>query len=209
VSLELVQQIEHALDCGFAGTPIAGLDGDVQQRSHRPSHRIRIRGLLTGDSANDDLASLQKAAAAGAEITFSADIAKALDLQRVVIAAFRAVEDAGRLNRYDYEVTVVESPPLPPPAEVAAFGGLGEFGLGDLGIDPGALQGISSLAGEIGAAVDQAMSAVSQLGALVGGLAHLPSASGLMEPMSSLVDNLKGVGGGFGKATSALGGVLG
>ena len=31
------------------------------------------------------------------------------------------------------------SPPLPPPAEVTPFGGLGGFGLGDLGFDPGAL----------------------------------------------------------------------
>jgi len=78
ISLSYVQQIEHSLDGGFTGTRIAGLDGEVQQRSGRPSHRVRIAGLLVGDSAKDDLGKLQKATQNGDELTFSADITSAL-----------------------------------------------------------------------------------------------------------------------------------
>ena len=65
ISLSYVQQMEQSLDAGFTGMRIAGLDGEVQQRSGRPSHHVRIAGLLIGDSAKDDLGKLQKATQTG------------------------------------------------------------------------------------------------------------------------------------------------
>lgn len=166
VSLSSVQRIEHSLDAGFVSTPIAGLPGELQQRSSRLSHRVRIHGSIFGASAAADLESLQSAAAAGDEIAFSADITKALELQKVVIVEFHAAEVAGQPGCYLYDLALAESPPLPPPAEVSGFGGLDDFGLGDLGFDTDILGDLESLAGDIASAVDDALAAVDALGAL-------------------------------------------
>jgi hypothetical protein len=166
ISLEYVQQIEHWHDSGFVSTRIAGLAGELQQRPGRLSHRIRIAGILFGEKAADDLKALQQAATAGDELTFSADITSALDLQKVVIASLRAVEMAGQDKRFSYELQVTESPPLPPPAEVSPFGGLDDFGVGDLGFDTDILGDLQNLAGEVAGAIDQALDVVGQLSAL-------------------------------------------
>lgn len=209
ISLEYVQNIEHSLDAGFVATRIAGLDGELQQRSGRLSHHVRIAGLLLGDSARDKLGTLQQAAQTGEELTFAADIVSAFELQKVVIKSFAAHEAAGNPNRIAYQLELVESPPLPPPAEVSGFGGLDGFGLGDLGIDPGVLGAIESLAGDVASAVDQAVGAVEALGALAnlvasGGLDF----QGILDPLSSATDNLSSITQNFQSATRALGGLF-
>ena len=179
IPLDAIQHIEHGLNAGFASIPIAGLDGELQQRIARGSHRIALSGTLFGDGAADALATLQHAAADGTELAFSADITTALDLQLVVLEDFRAIEQGGRPGSWTYELVLVESPPLPAPAEVSSFGGLGDFGLGDLGVDPGVLDDISSAAGEIAGAVDTALNVVGQLSSL----ADLGSLGGLLAPL--------------------------
>jgi hypothetical protein len=206
ISLELVQTIEHDLDGGFASLPIAGLDGELQQRTSRPSHRIRIAGVLAGDGAADQLAKLQIAAANGEELTFAANIVSALALQKIVITGFRAAEAAGRPDRLGYELELAESPPLPPPAVLEGFGGLDDFGLGDLGFDPGALGNVlgdlEDLAGEVAGAVDAVLDAVEALEALsnLDGL----SADGLLGPITGAVGKFGDAGKGFGGALTTL-----
>src|SRR5260370_36734553 len=104
---------------------------------------------------------------------------------------------------------VVESPPLPPPAQVGGFGGLDDFGLGDLGIDPGVLGDIQNVAGQVTAAVDQAKGAIEAVSAIAniaasGGL----NFSGLLEPMNKAVGSVKAITGDFQNAARALGGVF-
>jgi hypothetical protein len=209
ISLQYVQHIEHSLDAGFASSRIAGLEGELQQRSGRPSHYIRIEGVLIGDTTHDDLGTLQTAAQTGEELTFAADITSALDLQKVVIRSLQDYESAGRPNQINYRIELAESPPLPPPAEVSGFGGLDEFGLGDLGIDTGMLGDLEDLAGDIASAAEQALGAVESLGALAslaasGGLDF----GGMLEPLNSTVDNMRNVASSFQDATRSLGGLF-
>lgn len=206
ISLEFVQRIEHSLDAGFSATRIAALPGELQQRSGRPSHRVAITGVLHGDAAGDALGKLQKAAQTGEELTFAADITNALELQKVVLTSFRAVETAGRPRRFDYHFTLAESPPLPPPAELEPFGGLGDFGLGDLGFDTGLLDDITGemedLAGEVANAVEGALDVVNQLGSL----ANLDGLNlgGFLEPMNNVTKSVGDIGGSFKGATDDL-----
>lgn len=205
VPLEFVQRIEHALDGGFVATRIAGLGGELQQRVARPSHRIAIAGVLVGDGAADALATLQQQAAAGAELPFAADISSALDLQQVVITGFRAAQDAGFSDRFAYELQLAESPPLPPPASLEPFGGLGDFGLGDLGFDTELLGELSAMAEQVAGAVDAAMAAVETLGALAS-LADLGDLSlgNVMAPIGDATAKLPSVGDDIAQAASQL-----
>lgn len=205
LSLDAVQEIAHELDGGFVATRVAGLDGEVQQRTGRPSHRVVLSGELVGDGTADALAALQKAAASGDEVTFAADITTALELQQVVVVALRAAAVAGTGPRYRYELWLAESPPLPSPAELEGFGGLDDFGLGDLGFDDlgGVLGDITDLAGSVADAVDKAVDAVQAVQSLAA-LADLgvPDASGLFAPLATPV---KAVGDAAGRLVRAAG----
>ncbi len=209
ISLEFVQSIQHSLDGGFASTRIASLPGELQQRSGRPSHRIEIEGLLFGEGAADQLSSLQTAAAEGTELTFAADISTALDLQKVVITDFHAAETGGQPGRFVYQLVIAESPPLPPPAEVSGFGfgGLDDFGLGDLGFDTDILGDLADLAGDIAGAVDDALGVIDALSALanIGDLAGL---DGLFEPLNQPTSRMgeiaNDLGNGLGNISAAF-----
>ena len=206
IALDAVQMISHQLDTGFAPMRIAGLDGEVQQRAGRPSHRIVIEGLLIGEGATDALGKLQAAASSGAELTFAADITSALDLSKIVIRGLAAEETAGRAQRIAYRLDLAESPPLPPPAEVSGgFGGLDGFGLDNLGLDPGVLGDIAGLASQAAAAVDQAMGAIDALSALAsladGGLDF----GGMLDPLKATTDAMPAIASQFSAAAAALG----
>ena len=208
IALEAVQDIEHTLDGGFASLRIAGLAGELQQRVARPSHRIQLTGVLFGDGASDKIASLQTAAAKGDELSFAADIVAALDLKKVVIRGFWARELAGEPGRFAYRLQLVESPPLPPPAQVSPFGGLGDFGLGDLGFDTSLLDDLSSVAGAVAGAVDQAMAVVDTLKAL-SNLDGLSLGPGLFKPINDAVTNVSGLADGFKKAAGSMAALFG
>lgn len=212
ITLDAVQRIEHSLDGGHLSTPLTGLDGEVQQRAGRPSHHIRIHGELIGDGAADQVGKLQAAAADGAELTFAADITSALELQHVVIAAFHVAAVAGDTGRYAYALHLVESPPMPPPAELGGFGGLDDFGLGDLGFDDlgGLLDDIGDIAGQVAGAVDQAMAAVQAVQALAA-LADLdlPSPDGLLAPLSRPIGAVGDAAGQLTDAAKAIGAAFG
>lgn len=208
IALEAVQVIEHAQDGGFVSTRIAGLPGELQQRLARPSHRIRIAGVLFGDEALDKLGTLQKAAQDGAEVTFAADITTALELKKVVVSSFWAQAEAGMPDRYLYEVVIVESPPLPPPAQVSSFGGLGDFGLGDLGFDTSILGDIADAASKVASAVEQAIAVVDTLQAL-SKLGDLNVSGGMLKPVEDAVGRVGKLGDAFKKAGSGLAGVFG
>lgn len=208
IALDAVQLIEHAQDGGFVSTRIAGLPGELQQRLARPSHRIRIAGVLFGDEALDKLGTLQKAAQDGAEVTFAADITTALELKKVVVSSFWAQAEAGMPDRYLYEVVLVESPPLPPPAQVSSFGGLGDFGVGDLGFDTSVLGDIADAASKVASAVEQAIAVVDTLQAL-SKLGDLNVSGGMLKPVEDAVGRVGKLGDAFKKAGSGLAGVFG
>ena len=201
VSLELVQRIEHRLDGGFVATRIAGLEGELQQRVGRPSHRIDIVGVLAGEGAADDLGKLQQAATGGEETTFSSDITTALDLQKVVVDSIHAEQLAGYPDRFRYSLTVVESPPLPAPAQVDAFGGLDEFGVGDLGFDTSLVDDLANEASKVADVVDGALDALDELKDLAS-LGELGQLGDLLGPMSRQVTQVGTIGKSFGESAA-------
>ncbi|WP_156186556.1 hypothetical protein [Cellulomonas sp. A375-1] len=207
VTLTAAQRVDHALDGGFVDVPVLGLQGYAQQRSGRPSHRMAIAAVLAGPAALDDLAALQTLAASGEATTFSADIVTALELQKVVVTRLAASEVAGRSGVVEIVVELAESPPLPPPAQLAGFGGLDDFGLGALGFDTDLLGDLADLAGDVAGAVEGALAAVDALSALAG-LASFDF-DGVLAPVQDVQRSLEDSGAQLGTALDALGGVFG
>jgi phage protein U len=161
IELKAVQHVCQDTAAVFAEQHIVGLDGTLHQKLGRRSHRVELRGLLLPDTATDDLKSLQEKSSKGDEVTFTADITTALSIDKMVIERFSAEQHVGPAGQIAYEIVLVESPPLPPPAQVSPFGGLGDFGLGDLGFDPGGLGGVlSDIADQAGTVMDAVDAAV-------------------------------------------------
>ncbi|PCK07946.1 MAG: hypothetical protein COA42_11715 [Alteromonadaceae bacterium] len=202
ISLAYTQRIEQSVNAGFLAVQIPGLAGQVMQKTERHSHQVNIQGIIFGEDASDALKTLQTAATEGEELTFTASITDALDIQQVIIDRFKVVEDAARPGFYQYSLALMESPPLPPPAELSGFGGLDDFGLGDLGFDTDILGDLMDQVGDITDAIDQAGQLLDQLGALsnLDGL----SVGGLLEPMDSLADGVSALGGQLGDALDNL-----
>lgn len=191
--LKAVQHIRQETDQAFVRQRIAGLQGTLHQTLGRGSHRVLLSGFLLPATATDDLKTLQEKASSGAEVTFSADITTALSVDKMVIESFTAEQQVGPAGQIAYALVLAESPPLPPPAEVSSFGGLGELGLGDLGVegfDVGALGDvlgdIADQAGAVMEAVDTALAAVEQLQAL----ASLGDLANIASPMKPITDKL-------------------
>jgi hypothetical protein len=207
ISLDYVQHIEHRIEGGYLSSVIPGLEGELQQRVARPSHRMTIRGLLYGDSAADSLSSLQEAAQNGQELTFSADITSALDIQNVVIEGFHCAQEVATPGRYSYEIRLVESPPLPPPAQISGFGGLGDFGLGDLGFDTDIMGDLTDLAGDLSGALNDALGVLDALGGLAGldGL----SVGGILQPMQDVGNSVSPLASRFKDSLSSLSDLFG
>ena len=208
VELKAVQWIRQETRQGYVRQDVAGLAGTVHQKLGRRSHRVALAGLLLPETAADDLKKLQEKAASGEEVTFTADITTALEIEKMVIEAFAAEQVVGPAGQYSYRLVLVESPPLPPPAELSPFGGLGEFGLGDLGFDPGALGDVMGdvldQAGSIVDTLDSALAAVEGLAAL----ANLGDLANISNPVRPLTEQVEGLGA-LGPAAASLGEALG
>lgn len=210
IELKAVQLIRQETEQDYRRRRIAGLQGTLHQHVGRRSHRVIVAGLLLAATGADDLAALQKKAAAGAEVTFTADIATALEIEQMVIESFAAEQVPGAGGQTAYAILLAESPKLPPPAEVSAFGGLDDFGLGDLGFDPGALgdmlSEIADAAGDVMALADAALGAIAQLQALAD-LANLGKLGDVVKPVTDALGKVDGMApmvGGIAAAAAAL-----
>ncbi len=190
----MVAMVEAGVDIVEVGLPYSDpvMDGPVIQKA--------------AETALDDLAALQKLAVSGTETTFASDIVTALDLQRVVITNFSANETAGNPKIINFMLELVESPPLPPPAQLSGFGGLDDFGLGDLGFDTDILDDLNDLAGDVAGAIDAALDAVDALDALAG-LAKFDF-DGLLDPVNEVSSSIVDIGGRLGDAMEDLGGLF-
>jgi hypothetical protein len=210
--LKAVQYIRQETDQDFVRQKIAGLDGTLHQKLGRASHRVLIQGFLLPASATDDLKTLQEKASSGAEVTFTADITTALSVDKMVIESFQAEQQVGPAGQIAYSLVLAESPPLPPPAEVSAFGGLDGFGLGDLGFDPGALGDvlgdIAGAAGDIMDAANAALDAVDKLKALAS-LGNLASVGNPIKPVADQAASVKNLGGALKDLAGAIKGITG
>lgn len=211
IELKAVQWIRQETEQDFVRQRIAGLNGTLHQGLGRRSHRVTLTGVLLPETATDDLKKLQDKAGAGAEVSFTADITTALSVDKMVIESFSAEQQTGPAGQFSYRITLAESPPLPPPAEVSSFGGLGDFGVGDLGFDPGALgdvlSDVASQAGAITDAVDAATDAIQAVSAL-SSLGNLASIGNPIKPLSDKVSELGKLGDPVSKLTSSLGGLF-
>jgi hypothetical protein len=121
INLPLVEDIRTYEDRAWVALRIPGKDGAAHQDfGRRPAH-IRISGRMLGADSLADLETLRGKFQAFEPLSFTADIATATEIQKVVIDDLRVIEMAGRPQQYQYILFLIEFlPPPPPPAPLQA-----------------------------------------------------------------------------------------
>lgn len=197
VELKAVQFIRQESDQDFVEQKVAGLDGRLHQKLGRGSHRVFLSGALLPETAQSDLRKLQAKAAAGEEVTFTADITTALTIDKMVIETFAAEQHVGPAGQISYAITLAESPALPAAEEIGSFGGLDALGVGgDLGFDAAALgsvlEDVTAQAGAALEAADKIATALEQLQTL-SKLADLRLGGNPVKPMAETAGRVAAV----------------
>ena len=113
--LPLVQRIESAETEAVAEHAVPGLEGDFLQDLGRRATRFDLHGVMTGAGAAGALKTLRQKHRAATPVPFVADIATATKIDRVLIEALGIREIAGRPEKFEYNMKLVEFIPAPPP----------------------------------------------------------------------------------------------
>lgn len=142
---------------------VPGRDGRVYQDLGADAATIEIAGsVFTDEERTTFLQTAREKFAAGAPVTFVADIAEATDIQYVLIEALVVEERGTRPGELAYHMRLRESPPPPPPPDPLG------------GIDAGLLDAAAGLVDDVTGALD-ALDALGNIpdfsdpGALLGG----------------------------------------
>ena len=114
--LPQVQAIEGAEREALRQHHVAALEGDFLQDLGRRAVRVELSGVLTGAEAGDQLKTLREKHRAASPIRFVADIATATTLGQVLIEELGIRELAGRPERFEYAISLVEYAPATPPS---------------------------------------------------------------------------------------------
>ena len=108
VELQQVEWIEGDQSQILKQHRIPALEGDFLQPLGRRAGRIRLRGVLTGTNAGKSLETLRTKFRAAMPVPFVADIATATKIARVLIQEMQIRELAGKPERFEYALTLVE-----------------------------------------------------------------------------------------------------
>jgi outer membrane protein OmpA-like peptidoglycan-associated protein len=117
LELPLVQRIDGSESEALEQHGVPGLEGDFLQDLGRRAVRIELSGVLTGPEAAGGLKSLREKHQAAAPVSFVADVATATKVSQMLIEGLRVREIAGRTQRFEYEIGLVEYIPPPPPQQ--------------------------------------------------------------------------------------------
>jgi hypothetical protein len=192
IELTRLQAVEVDEGRNLVEHRLPGASGSVFQDLGRGAIRLRLRGLLLGEAALQDIETLRSAHADATPLQFSADIAVGSQLTDVLIEDVQVHQVPGYAFRYEFELLVREWTEPPEPAgaataaverEVAADAAAWNdeaLALGGAMDSPGGLAGLLADAKGLLSRIDVAELAQAVIGA-IGGLdpsdfAHLVSA---------------------------------
>lgn len=113
--LPLVQSFEGEETEALQRHPVPGLEGDFLQDLGRRAARFRLAGVLAGTDSANALKTLREKHRAAAPVRFVADIATATKIDTVLIEELKTRELAGRPERTEFELSLIEYIPAPVP----------------------------------------------------------------------------------------------
>jgi hypothetical protein len=108
VELQQVEWIEGDQNQIFRQHRVPALEGDFLQQLGRRAKRIKLQGVLTGSNAGKSLDTLRQKFRLAQPVSFVADIATATKVTRVLIQEMQIREQAGKPERFQYAMTLVE-----------------------------------------------------------------------------------------------------
>ncbi|HET9179992.1 MAG TPA: OmpA family protein [Terriglobia bacterium] len=116
IELQQVQKIDAEESEAVSRHSVPALDGDFLQDLGRRAVRIELNGVLTGPEAAGGLKKLREKFQGTEPVPFVADIATATQVDQMLIEELNVRELAGKPERFEYAVALLEFIPPPPPA---------------------------------------------------------------------------------------------
>src|SRR5262249_12925181 len=116
-ALPLAQTVDGAESEALEEHSVPALEGDFLQDLGRRAARFKLSGVATGPGAGSDLKTLREKHRAATPIPFVADIATATKVDQVLIEALDVREFAGKPERFEYAIDLVEYVPAPAPKD--------------------------------------------------------------------------------------------
>src|SRR5713226_9222712 len=120
VELQQVQEVEAEDQEVLAQHGVPALEGDFLQDLGRRATRVKLTGVLTGSEAGGGLKKLREKFRAAEPVPLVADIATATKVDKVLIEEMGVRELAGKPERFEYAITIIEYIPPPTNQTVAA-----------------------------------------------------------------------------------------
>src|SRR5260221_1364978 len=117
LELQQVQEVDSEEDQVFDQHGVPALEGDFFQGLGRRATSVSLTGVLTDDTAADDLKRLRDKFHNGTAVPFTTDIATATQIDKVLIEELGVRELAGKPQRFAYAITLREFVPPPPPKQ--------------------------------------------------------------------------------------------
>ena len=191
VALDKLLSVEVSEGARFVRHAVPGLDGDLAQALGRPSVQIRVRGIVYGATAADDLGTLRGHLLAREPVDFLCEITGQGYFSQVLVNQLDVAQRAGRPDEFDFDCALAEYVPPPPPPAANPLAGL----------DAGLLAEAAGLMDD----VQNALAAVSDLAGLLGGAADFANPT---TRLPGLLDAFTGASGGVAGAASAVGALL-
>lgn len=148
VSLPLVQDVRTFEDQAWVAHRVPGLDGAAIQNLGRRPLTVVVVGATVDEDSLAALTTLRRKFRAHQPVPFTADIATATNVTRVIVDDLRVTEVAGSPQQYRYWLRLIEHVPPPPPAGPPAGPDLSSEGsslLNDITGALGSLPGLPNL----------------------------------------------------------------
>jgi outer membrane protein OmpA-like peptidoglycan-associated protein len=116
-ALPLAQTVDGTESEALEEHRVPALEGDFLQDLGRRAARFKLSGVAAGSSAGSDLKTLREKHRAATPVAFVADIATATKINQVLIEALDVRELAGKPERFEYSMDLVEYVPAPVPQD--------------------------------------------------------------------------------------------
>jgi hypothetical protein len=117
LELSLVQVLRTEEDQVWLEHSVAGLQGSLLQRLSREPTSIHLQGVMAGEGVLEKLEKLRQLYQDAQPVPFTADIMTATEVTQVLIDNLAVRELAGKPERFEYSLGLVEFVPTPDPVQ--------------------------------------------------------------------------------------------
>ncbi|HYG59094.1 MAG TPA: DNA circularization N-terminal domain-containing protein [Symbiobacteriaceae bacterium] len=171
--------------------PWPGATGDLVQDMGMGAARIWLSGVAAGEESARRLEQVRQAMQEGKPLDFTASVAVASAVEQVMVTGLRAMQPPGRASYYEYQLSLIQYVPPPPPLSTDFdLGALEQIELDSLS---GALDNVTGAldeAAKLAEMAEEGMDLLSEAAAMIEKALDVVQGLGALEKVLSAAANV-------------------